>query len=74
MYGPRPQCLTCKRFMSPLRLAGGDLADPPHCAAFPDGIPQAVLDNKVDHRDPVDGDRGVRWESNGEPYPEWALA
>ena len=32
------------------------------CAAFPDGIPEAITFSEVDHRDPFDGDRGIRFE------------
>ena len=32
------------------------------CEAFPDGIPEAIAENRYDHRDPYEGDRGVRFE------------
>jgi hypothetical protein len=63
--GPRSQCSTCARFVSPW-------ASPNYratCAAFPQGIPQAVLDNTLDHREPVDGDNGIRWLSDGRAHP-----
>lgn len=31
------------------------------CDAFPDGVPDAIFDNEVDHRRPVEGDRGLRF-------------
>ena len=31
------------------------------CDAFPDGVPDAIFDNEVDHRGPVEGDRGLRF-------------
>lgn len=31
------------------------------CVAFPEGIPEAILDNRVDHRRGYPGDRGVRF-------------
>ena len=52
-------CLWCRHLhgrdddIMPVRLA---------CSAFPDGIPAKILGNRVDHRDPVDGDNGVRFE------------
>lgn len=70
--GPTSQCSTCSRFVSP--FAGADTSGGPTCAAFPSRIPQEVLFNGVDHRKPVPDDHGVRWESNGQPYPEWALS
>lgn len=69
--GPRSQCDTCVRFRSPLSRPG---ATGPFCEAFPEGIPDEVYENTVDHRQPVAGDHGIRWSSNGEPFPEWALA
>jgi hypothetical protein len=44
------QCVYC-RYWTP----GGT------CTAFPEGIPQAILANEVDHREPVLGDHGVRF-------------
>ncbi len=32
------------------------------CAAFPDGIPEAILRNEVSHAEPVEGDGGIRLE------------
>jgi hypothetical protein len=34
----------------------------PTCEAFPDGIPQAILTNDHDHREPYQGDGGVLFE------------
>ena len=31
------------------------------CDAFPGGIPDDIIDSRVDHRQPVEGDRGIRW-------------
>ena len=33
------------------------------CEAFPDGIPLDIISNEIDHREPVQGDNGIRWES-----------
>jgi hypothetical protein len=64
------QCVLCRHWVSPFdrdddnaNLSDGDgLVQV--CAAFPlpDGIPARVWTNQVDHRQPVDGDGGVRWE------------
>lgn len=32
------------------------------CRAYPDGIPEAITMNRHDHREPFDGDDGVRFE------------
>jgi len=66
-YGPVSQCSVCARFVSP--WAAGDPSAGQTCEAFPQGIPGEVLDNTLDHRQPVDGDHGVRWLSDGRPYP-----
>jgi len=68
---PKSQCAACKHFRSAFSVT------PPRetsfCSAFPDGIPDRVYANGVDHRQPVEGDHGVRWESNGDEFPEYAL-
>lgn len=45
------QCLTCKHYEGALT-----------CAAFPNGIPVRILTGEVDHRQPVPGDNGIRWQ------------
>ena len=47
----KPQCMQCKYWETP------GLA----CAAFPEGIPKEILLNLVDHKNPVAGDRGIRF-------------
>lgn len=32
------------------------------CAAFPDGIPDEILREEVDHRNPYPGDSGIQYE------------
>lgn len=71
---PRSQCSTCTHLRSPFSRADGDYSGGPFCAAFPDGIPSEVLTNRVDHRQPIPGDHGVRWTSDGREYPEYALS
>lgn len=46
------QCVWCRH-----RSAGGR-----NCRAFPKGIPEAIAANRHDHRQPFDGDYGVRFE------------
>lgn len=52
--GHPPLCDTCSRW--------DDAAypDPPRCEAFPDGIPDAILDG-ADHRTAFPGDGGLRY-------------
>lgn len=69
-----PQCLSCEHWVSP--LGSGDEADEPVqvCAAFPDGIPEAIWWNRTDHRRAYKGDHGVRWEPRADAeFPDWAL-
>jgi hypothetical protein len=51
------QCYRCTHFTAP----AVDEAVLGRCAAFPDGIPDAVWRNEVDHREEVEGDNDVRW-------------
>lgn len=47
------QCLKCRHLSEP----GGA------CKAFPDGIPYEIRANHHDHRQPYEGDQGVRWQA-----------
>lgn len=49
-----PLCLSCLRFKKGWT-----------CEAFPKGIPNAIINNEVDHRNPVDGDHGLQFKSDG---------
>lgn len=49
-----PLCATCRR----LRI-GDDLSY--SCSAFPKGIPNKILLNEKDHREPVQGDHGITY-------------
>jgi hypothetical protein len=45
------QCVTCNNIIEGIT-----------CKAFPEGIPQAILDGGVDHTQPYPGDNGFRYE------------
>jgi len=72
MTQPRSQCGACARFRSPFSME--PFRDGPFCAAFPDGIPDQIYRNEVDHRQPVTSDHGLRWISrDGAEFPEYAF-
>lgn len=71
MIGPTSQCGTCIHFRSPFTA---DFDGGPTCAAFPDAIPEEIFLNRVDHREPYDGDHGIRWAPDGDvTYPDGGL-
>lgn len=47
-------CAFCKRF-------NAKVANKNVCEAFPDGIPDAIIEMQRDHRQPYPGDRGLRF-------------
>jgi len=74
---PAIQCLTCKHYVSPFdREDEGARSDEPTqvCAAYPAGIPDEIWTNKVDHREPFEGDNGIRWATSGPDFPEYAMS
>ena len=54
-----PLCATCVHF-------NDDNPEDETCAAFPGGIPDAILRSEADHREPFPGDRGIRFEEESE--------
>ena len=54
-----PLCVVCRRLH---RRRTGPLS----CDAYPQGIPRPILDGRSDHRGPLPGDDGIRFE----PAPE----
>lgn len=55
------QCFNCRHLREEPPSDGWGFA----CAAFPKGIPEEALTGNRDHREPVDGDHGVRFEPVG---------
>jgi hypothetical protein len=51
------QCSSCTHFFE------GSYKRPA-CEAFPQGIPDEVFDNYVDHRKPYRADLGLRWQAD----------
>ena len=54
VIGAEPQCLECRHYKSEEK---GMV-----CAAFPKGIPDEILWGEHDHREPYEGDNGIRFE------------
>lgn len=54
MSVPASQCAFCKHLVADR----GNW----HCAAFLQGIPREVKNTEHDHRQPIEGDHGIRWE------------
>jgi hypothetical protein len=61
---PAPLCIFCRH------LKEGRV----RCEAFPDGIPDDLLFALRDHREPYEGDRGIRFElkpGEEDNFSEW---
>ena len=50
-----PACNTCRHFKL--------MSNPPSCKAFKK-IPSEILGCENDHRNPMEGDNGIQWESD----------
>lgn len=48
---PAPICFDCKHFRGLF-----------HCDAFPDRIPQAIIESEHDHTKPYPGDHGIQFD------------
>ena len=73
--GPMSQCGACQRLRGPFSDGAPEGLDGPWCAAFPEGIPADIFDNRVDHRNPVEGDHGLQWLArDGAKYPKTFLS
>lgn len=74
MTQPQAQCGACDRYRSPFSAENSAGLEGPFCAAFPAGIPDAIYNNEVDHRQPVDGDHGLQWiPRDGAVFPTYAF-
>jgi hypothetical protein len=56
-----PQCLSCKNY-----IEKKDKKDPFRCKAFELEIPNIILTNEHDHKEPFPGDNGIQFEGIGE--------
>ena len=56
MVMPLPICHGCKH------VDRNSLRGPLRCAAFPEGIPQEIVENKFLHRNAYPGDSGLLYE------------
>ncbi len=64
------QCTNCKRYQGALEAPpppeddfamGTDGPELFACEAFPIGIPAEIIEQRFDHRNPHDGDQGLRF-------------
>ena len=55
MIGLRPMCDACTHLFE---------GEGWRCAAFPNGVPESILDGTKDHRRQVAGDQGIRFEQD----------
>ena len=50
---PAPICYTCSHLREEMT-----------CEAFPEGIPDDILESRADHRQPYPGDNGIHYEQD----------
>lgn len=60
----RNGCPLCVHYLWDVEL------DAPTCAAFPEGIPDAIYVEGFDHRAEYDGDQGIRFQAESEEDAE----
>jgi len=72
---PARQCLRCRNLQgfapSPNPLPDVEDNGVCVCRAFPKGIPEDIGSGTYDHRNPHEGDGGIRWQplTSTTPYP-----
>jgi hypothetical protein len=54
--------LTDKCLWDSAKQAGSETLSSFKCKAFPDGIPLEIIEGKLDHTQPYEGDRGIRFK------------
>jgi hypothetical protein len=62
-----PICYNCEHKLPPTPET------PFVCAAFPKAIPLAIIENRADHREPFEGDNGIRFKAIDPdiPFPDF---
>jgi len=60
-----PQCVRCARLTIPPEIP--DRFQGFTCAAFPDGVPNAIVNNRHKHTTPYPGDNGMLFEPVAPP-------
>jgi len=56
-----PKCLDCAYYGGPKQYGFGLT-----CKAYPRGIPEEILEGKIDHDKPYPGDHGIQFKSKKE--------
>ena len=55
-------CMGCRHYRGAIKIDLLRDIDAVICAAFPDGIPDIVVDNLHDHKAPIPDDNGIQFE------------
>lgn len=59
---PRCRMRKCTHFKGVIQPDGTELTERLICFAFPDGIPEDILNGEFDHKKPHEGDHGIQFE------------